>query len=38
MLWHRVVPLRVEHEGALHHVMSRGIEQRDIVADDRDLG
>ena len=31
-------PLRVEYEGALYHVMSRGIERRDIVADDRDRG
>jgi len=29
-------PLRVEYEGALYHVMSRGIERRDIVSDDRD--
>ena len=29
-------PLRIEYEGALYHVMSRGIERRDIVADDRD--
>jgi len=29
-------PLRVEYEGALYHVMSRGIERRNIVADDRD--
>jgi len=29
-------PLRVEYEGALYHVMSRGIERRSIVVDDRD--
>jgi len=28
-------PLRIEYEGALYHVMSRGIERRDIVADGR---
>lgn len=31
-------PLRIEYEGALYHVMSRGIERREIVADDRDRG
>jgi len=31
-------PLRIEYEGALYHVMSRGIERRDIVSDDRDRG
>ena len=35
MLWHMVGPLRVEYEGTLQHVMSRGIERRDIIADDR---
>jgi len=30
-----VRPLPIEYEGALYHVMSRGIERRDIVADDR---
>ena len=29
-------PLRVEYEGALHHVMSRGNERQRIVRDDRD--
>ena len=29
-------PLRLEYEGALHHVMSRGNERRRIVRDDRD--
>lgn len=34
--WAMARPLRVEYEGALYHVMSRGIERRDIVSDDRD--
>ena len=29
-------PLRIEHPGALHHVISRGNEQRPIVRDDGD--
>lgn len=29
-------PLRIEYEGALHHVMSRGNERRRIVRDDAD--
>ena len=31
-----VRPLRVEYEGALHHVMSRGNERQRIVRNDRD--
>ena len=29
-------PLRIEYEGALYHVMSRGNERRAIVRDDSD--
>jgi REP element-mobilizing transposase RayT len=31
-------PLRVEFEGAVYHVMARGIERRDMVRDDADRG
>ena len=31
-----VCPLRLQFPGAIHHVMSRGIERRPIVRDDGD--